>query len=109
MLRRKKVVATLSTMRSKAGRASLTWNGRSKGKLARRGTYRIVARAVLDRRLGTQHGLGAHRLSIPAGVPAHADRPSRLVDPHGSRMTAYIEAARPIDVERRMTAISVAA
>ncbi len=46
VLRGKKVVATISTKRGKAGRGSLTWNGRIKRKPAPRGTYKIVVRAV---------------------------------------------------------------
>jgi hypothetical protein len=44
--RGKRVVAKLSTMRPKAGRGSLTWNGKIKGKLAPRGSYNVMVRAV---------------------------------------------------------------
>jgi hypothetical protein len=46
VLRGKRVVARLSIVRYKAGRGWLTWNGRIKGKLAARGGYNIVVRAV---------------------------------------------------------------
>jgi hypothetical protein len=46
VLRGKSVVASLSATRRKAGRVSLTWNGKVKGKLAPRGVYRIIVRAV---------------------------------------------------------------
>jgi hypothetical protein len=46
VLRGKRVVAKLSTTRPKAGRGRLTWNGKIKGRLAPRGTYNIIVRAV---------------------------------------------------------------
>ena len=46
VLRGKKVVARVSTIRRKAGRGSLTWDGKIKGKLAPRGTYKIIVRVV---------------------------------------------------------------
>jgi Ice-binding-like/Bacterial Ig-like domain len=46
VLRGKKVVARLSTIRRKAGRGSLTWDGKIKGKLAPRGAYKIIVRVV---------------------------------------------------------------
>ncbi len=46
VLRGKKVVAKLSTTRRTSGRGSLTWNGRIKRKLAPRGAYKIIVRAV---------------------------------------------------------------
>jgi hypothetical protein len=46
VLRGKKVVAKLSTTLRKAGRGSLTWNCKTKQKLAPRGAYKIMVRAV---------------------------------------------------------------
>jgi hypothetical protein len=46
VLRGKKVVAKLSTTLRKAGRGSLTWNGKIQQKLAPRGAYKIMVRAV---------------------------------------------------------------
>jgi hypothetical protein len=46
VLRGKRVVAKLSTTLRKAGRGWLTWNGKINGKLAPRGTYRIIVLAV---------------------------------------------------------------
>ena len=46
VLRGKRVVAELSTTRRKAGRGWLTWNGKIKRKLAPRGAYKIMVRAV---------------------------------------------------------------
>ena len=46
VLRGKRVVARLSTRRRKAGRASLTWNGKIKRRLAPTGRYTSKVRAV---------------------------------------------------------------
>ena len=46
VLRGTRVVATLRTTTRTAGRASLTWNGRIKGRRAPRGADKIVLRAV---------------------------------------------------------------
>ena len=46
VLRGSTAVATLSTTRRVAGRGSITWNGRITRRLASRGSYRIVLRAV---------------------------------------------------------------
>jgi hypothetical protein len=46
VLRGKKVVAKLTTTRTKAAHSALTWNGRIKGKLAPKGLYKITLRAV---------------------------------------------------------------
>ncbi len=46
VLRGKRVVATVSTTRRDAGRASLTWNGKIKSRRAARGAYKIVVRAI---------------------------------------------------------------
>jgi hypothetical protein len=46
LLRGTRVVGKLSTTRRKAGRASLTWDGKIKRQLAPRGTYEIVLRAI---------------------------------------------------------------
>jgi hypothetical protein len=42
----KKVVARMSFARRQAGHSVLTWNGKVKGKLAPRGSYSVVVRAV---------------------------------------------------------------
>jgi hypothetical protein len=46
VLRGKKVVARLTTTRTKAAHGTLSWNGRIKGRLAPRGRYTIALRAV---------------------------------------------------------------
>ncbi|HEX6390765.1 MAG TPA: Ig-like domain-containing protein, partial [Solirubrobacteraceae bacterium] len=46
VMRGTKVVAKVSTTRSKAGRGTIAWNGKIKGKLAPRGTYKVIVRAV---------------------------------------------------------------
>jgi hypothetical protein len=46
LLRGKRTIATLSITCRKAGRRSLTWTGKIKHKLAPKGIYKILLRAV---------------------------------------------------------------
>jgi hypothetical protein len=46
LMRGKKAVAKVTTNRTKAGRGTIIWNGKIKGRFAPRGTYRIIVRAV---------------------------------------------------------------
>jgi hypothetical protein len=46
VMRGNRVVAKMSTAPRNAGRGRLTWNGKTNGKFAARGIYRIVARAI---------------------------------------------------------------
>ena len=46
IVRGKTAIAELSITRNKAGRGSLTWNGRTKLELARKGLYTITIQAT---------------------------------------------------------------
>ena len=61
--RGKKLVATMRTTRAKAGRGSLTWNGKVKRKLARRGAYKIMVNAVSPSGGGTARAAATARIT----------------------------------------------
>jgi hypothetical protein len=60
VLRGKKTIATLRMTRTKAGRSSLTWNGKIKRKLAAKGMYKIELRAVSPSRATSRGSATLH-------------------------------------------------